>query len=122
MNYLDQTIKSRNNFSWRPFAAIVSHIANVVPAIINGDMIELLYQTKVSKELFLSTVLSSIDFDSCSTFINLDVWIDLVSSVVPKCAIDLLALGFIIKTEKFKRLVYVGLYKGVKFRGFLLTV
>ena len=85
-------------------------------------MIKLFRQTKVSKELFLATVLSSIDFDSCSTFINLDIRVDLVSSVVPKSAIDLLALGFIVETEKFKRLVYVGLYKGVKFRGFLLSV
>ena len=78
-------------------------------------MIELFCQTKVSKELFLATVLSSIDFDSSSTFINLNIWIDFVSSVVPKSAIDLLALGFIVEAEKFKRLVDVGLYKGVNF-------
>ena len=78
-------------------------------------MIKLFRQTKVSKELFLSTVLSSIDFDSCSTFINLDIRVDLVSSVVPESTIDLLALGFIIEAEKFKRLVDVRLYKGVNF-------
>ena len=121
MNYLDQAIQRRNDFNWRPFAGIVSHIANVVPAVTNGDMIELLCQSKVGKEFVLATILSSIDFNRCSTFINLDIRVDLVSSVVPKNAIDLLALGFIVEAEKFKRLVDVWLYKGV-YSFFLLTV
>ena len=83
-------------------------------------MIELLYQTKVSKELFLSTVLSSIDFDSCSAFINLDIRVDFVSAIVPKRALDLLALGFIVEAEELESLVNVGLYEGVNFRVFII--
>ena len=96
MNYLDQAVERSDDFNWRPFASIVSHIANVVPAVTNGDMIKLFRHTKVSEEFFLSTVLSSIDFDSCSAFINLDIRVDFVSAIVPKRALDLLALGFIV--------------------------